>query len=84
MADFPRNAFEENTKLLKKENDHLHLGLKITDIRWISKVKRKKDYSLLIIEIVSAEYANYIIIEGIIYRYNLKLVEVYDRTIRVT
>ena len=84
MADFPRDAFKENTKLLKKENDHLHPGLKIIDIRWMSKIKRKKNYSSLIIEIVSAEYANYIIIEGVIYRYNLKLIEVYDRTIRVT
>ena len=84
MADFPRDAFEENTKLLKKENNHLYPGLKITDIRWMSKVERKKDYSSLIIEVVSAEYANYIITEGVIYRYNLKLIEIYNKTIRVT
>ena len=83
MIDFPRDAFEENTKFLKKENDRLHPGLKITDIRWMSKIKRKKDYSSLIIEIVSAEYANRIITEVIVYRYDLKLTEVYDRTIRV-
>ena len=83
VADFPRDAFEENIKLLKKENDHLHPGLKITDIQWISKIKGKKDYSLLVIEIVSVEYANHIIIEEMIYRYNLKLIKVYDKTIRV-
>ena len=50
----------------------------------MSKVEEKKDYSSLIIEVVSAEYVNYIIIEGVIYRYDLKLVKVYDKTIRVT
>ena len=84
VADFPRDAFEENTKLLKKENDRLHPGLKIADVRWMSKVEGKKDYSSLIVEVASAEHANRIIIEGVIYRYDLKLVEVYDRTIRVT
>ena len=83
MADFPRDAFEENTRLIKRENDRLHPGLKIADVRWISKVEGKKDYSSLVIEVASAEYTNYMIIEGVIYRYDLKLVEIYDRAVRV-
>ena len=67
----------------REGNNRLHPGLKIADVRWISKIKRKKDYLSLIMEVVNAEYTNYIIIEGIVYRYDLKLIEVYDRAVRV-
>ena len=84
MTDFPQDAFEENTRLIKKENDRFHPGLKIADVRWILKMEEKKDYLSLMMEVVSAEYTNYMIIEGVIYRYDLKLIEVYNIMIRVT
>ena len=83
MTDFPRDAFEENIRLIKRENDRLYPGLKIADVRWISKVKGKKDYSLLMMEVASAEYTNYIIIEGMIYYYDLKLIKIYNSAVYV-
>jgi hypothetical protein len=52
-------------------------------MRWLKRINRK-EFGLLIIEFDSAEQANRLIIEGIILGYDLKLVERYDASCRIT
>jgi hypothetical protein len=51
-------------------------------MRWLKRINRKK-FGLLIIEVDSAEQANRLIIEEIVLKYNLKLVERYDVSCRI-
>jgi hypothetical protein len=52
-------------------------------MRWLKRTNRK-EFGPLIIEVDSAEQANRLIIEGIVLEYDLKLVERYDASCRIT
>jgi hypothetical protein len=84
VADYPRVEKEKNIKRIESENDRLHPGLKIKDIRWLGYVEGVKEYASLIMRIDSATQANRLIQEGIVMRYDLKNVETYDPKCRIT
>jgi hypothetical protein len=54
-----------------------------TGIRWLRRTE-KKEYAPLVIEVDSAEQTNRLITEGVIMGYDLKLVERYDASCRIT
>jgi hypothetical protein len=58
-------------------------GLKIKDVRWLEHVEEEKEYANLIIRIDNAIQANRLIQKGIIMRYNIKNIEIYDLKYRV-
>jgi hypothetical protein len=82
VADHPLDAWEKQAKRIVKENAKLHPSLQIRGLRWLSRIDGK-EFSTLIIEADSAEYANRIICEGVITGYDLKLVERYDTKCRI-
>ena len=83
VADYPFDAWEKQAKRLTKENEKLHPGLHIQGLRWLTRPDGK-DFSTLIVEANSAEYANCIICEGVVLGYDLKIVERYDTKCRIT
>jgi hypothetical protein len=52
-------------------------------MRWLKRINRK-EFGLLVIKVDSAKQANRLIIERIVLRYDLKLVERYDIGCRIT
>jgi hypothetical protein len=52
-------------------------------MRWLKRTNRKK-FGLLIIKVDIAEQANRLIIEGIVLKYDFKLVKRYDASCRIT
>jgi hypothetical protein len=84
VADYPRSAGEKNARRIETENNRLHPGLKIKDIRWLGYVEGEKEYASLIMRIDSATQANRLIQEGVVMRYDLKNAETYDPKYRVT
>jgi Zinc knuckle len=84
VADYPRSAGEKNARRIETENNRLHPGLKIKDVRWLGYVEGEKEYASLIMRIDSATQANRLIQEGIVIRYDMKNVETYDPKCRVT
>ena len=84
VADYPRSAGEKNARRIETENNRLHPGLKIKDVRWLGYVEGEKEYASLILRVDSASQANRLIKEGVVMRYDLKNAETYDPKCRVT
>ena len=83
VADFQREASEAGARQIEEENAKRLPGLKIVSTRWLTRVENLKDYSSMIIEVASAEQANRMILEGLVYRMCLKMVEAFHPKGRV-
>ena len=83
MENYQLNAWEKHAKSIEKENAKLTPNLRIRGMRWLKRLNRK-EFGPLIIEVDSAEQANRLIIEGIVLGCDLKLVERYDASCRIT
>jgi hypothetical protein len=60
---------------IETENNRLHPGLKIKDVRWLGYVEGEKEYASLILRVESASQANRLIQGGVVMRYDLKNAE---------
>jgi hypothetical protein len=83
VADFQREASEAGARQIEEENAKRLPGLKIVSTRWLTRVENLKDYSSMIVEVASAEQANRMILEGLVYRMCLKMVEAFHPKGRV-
>jgi len=84
VADYPGDAYEENARRIKAENARQHPGLKIKGVRWLGRVEGNRDYAPLVVEVESVEQANRLIREGMVMKYDLKMVETYNSKCRLT
>jgi hypothetical protein len=84
VADYSQGVKKEYARRIEKENEKFYPRLKVLKIRWLEKVKRFKDYALLIVEILYIKQANRIIKEGVVIQYDLKLAEIYNLKYKVT
>jgi hypothetical protein len=83
VRDYQLEAWGKHAKRIEKENTKRIPNLKIQGMRWLRRIN-KGDFALLIIEVDSAEQANRLINEGVVMEYDLKLVERYDASCRIT
>jgi hypothetical protein len=78
VADFQQDAGEAGARRIEEENAKRMPGLKIASTRWLTRRENLKDYSSMIIEVASAEQANRMILEGVVYRMCLKTTEAFQ------
>ena len=83
-AAIGREAGEGPARVLEKQNQSLHPGMKISRLAWIKKLDEKKAFSSLIVEVSDAATANRMISEGVIHGHELKRAELYDKTCKIT
>jgi hypothetical protein len=83
MENYQLDVWEKHAKSIKKENTKLIPNIRIRGMRWLKRTNRK-EFGSLMIEVDSAEQANRLIIEGIVLKYDLKQVERYDVSCRIT
>ncbi len=67
---------------MQTENSRTHPGLKIVGMRWLGRTV-EKDYAPLLLEVDIAEHANYLINEGLVIAFDLKIVERFDPKARI-
>jgi hypothetical protein len=82
MENYQLGAWEKHAKSIK-ENAKLTPNLRIRGMRRLKRTNRKK-FGPLVIKVDSAEQANRLIIEGIVLGCDLKQVERYDVSCRIT
>jgi len=83
-ASFRQDAGEKPARQLEKENAHLHSEMRIVRTNWITRLSDKREFSSLIVEVDNAATANRMISEGVLFGFELKIVELYDRACRIT
>jgi hypothetical protein len=83
-ASFGRDAGEKPARELERENAHLHPGIRIVRTNWITRLSDKREFSSLIVEVDDAIIANRMISEGVLFGFELKITELYDRACRIT
>ena len=83
-AYLARLSDEERARLLQKENERLHPGLRIVRTSWLrNPAYNKNPATAIIIEVASATQANRLITEGIIMQCELKPTELYESGCRI-
>jgi hypothetical protein len=83
-AYLARLSDEERARLLQKENERLHPGLKIVRTSWLKNpIYNKKAATTIIIDVANVTQANRLITEGIIIQCELKPTELYEPGYRI-
>jgi hypothetical protein len=83
VRDHQLDVWGKHAKRIEKENTRQIPNLKIQGMRWLRRTN-KGDFAPLIIEVDSAEQANRLINEGVVIGFDLKSVERYDASCRIT
>ena len=84
VEGFSINAWPEAKKKLERDNQRLYPNLEIAGVRWLSNAYKTKKYSSLVLDLLTPEMADALILNGIISEKETKSVERFDQAASLT